>query len=189
MYKYLLTDPTGLHVTYKDFVKWCNDRLEDNLWLSHEAMYCSAARRAVRKKWFFKERYWKTHFENEIICKVIYPFEFRMKEQQKRKETAMGLINFKDMGLDRYEVLCALYNCSHPLGMGFLHFTPGPLTLEEAHEHLDGYDYADYVKGRVIKTKLPQDAESFDPRLYDRDNGEGAALEALKKYVKEKEGK
>lgn len=31
MYKYLLTDPTGLHVTYKDFVKWCNDRLEDNL--------------------------------------------------------------------------------------------------------------------------------------------------------------
>ena len=101
----------------------------------------------------------------------------------------MGLINFKDVGLDRYEVLCALYNCSHPLGMGLLHYTPGPLALEEAHELLDGYDYADYVKGRVIKVKLPQDAESFDPRLYDRDNGDGAALAALKQYVEQKEGK
>lgn len=101
----------------------------------------------------------------------------------------MEEINFKEMGLDRYEVLCALYNKSKPLGLGMLFFTPGQLSLVEAHEHLDGYDYADYVKGRVIKTKLPQDAESFDPRLYDRDNGEGAALEALKKYVKEKEGK
>lgn len=99
----------------------------------------------------------------------------------------MEEINFKKMGLDRYEVLCALYNKSKPLGLGMLHFIPGPLSIEEAHEYLDGYDYADYVKGRVIKTKLPKDAESFDPRLYDRDNGEGAALRALQEYVKQKE--
>lgn len=101
----------------------------------------------------------------------------------------MEEINFKKMGLDRYEVLCALYNKSKPLGLGMLHFTPGPLSLEEAHELLGGSEYADYVTGRVIKAKLPEGAESFSPRLYDRDNGDGAALEALKKYVKEKEGK
>lgn len=27
-------------------------------------------------------------------------------------------INFKELGLDRYEVLCALYDASKPLGMG-----------------------------------------------------------------------
>lgn len=98
----------------------------------------------------------------------------------------MEEINFKEMGLDRYEVLCALYNKSKPLGLGMLFFTPGQLSLEEAHEQLDGYDYADYVKGRVIKAKLPEGAESFSPRLYDRDNGEGAALAALQEYVKQK---
>ena len=99
----------------------------------------------------------------------------------------MDEINFKEMGLDRYEVLCALYNKSKPLGLGMLHFTPGPLSLAEAHELLDGSDYADYVKGRVIKVKLPDPAESFNPYLYDRDNGEGAALAALQEYVKQKE--
>ena len=99
----------------------------------------------------------------------------------------MEEINFKEMGLDRYEVLCALYNKSKPLGLGMLHFVPGPLVLEEAHELLDGYEYADYVKGRVIKVKLPEYAESFNPYLYDRDNGEGAALRALQEYVKQKE--
>jgi hypothetical protein len=101
----------------------------------------------------------------------------------------MEEINFKEMGLDRYEVLCALYNKSKPLGLGMLHFVPGPLALEEAHELLDGYEYADYVKGRVIKVKLPEHAESFNPYLYDRDNGEGAALRALQEYAKQKEGK
>lgn len=98
----------------------------------------------------------------------------------------MEEINFKEMGLDRYEVLCALYNKSKPLGLGMLFFTPGQLSLVEAHEQLDGYDYADYVKGRVIKVKLSEGSVSFSPRLYDRDNGEGAALRALQEYAQQK---
>lgn len=102
----------------------------------------------------------------------------------------MEEINFKEMGLDRYEVLCALYNKSRPLGLGFLQFTPGDMSVEEAREFLQSTGgYADYVKGRVIKVKLPADAESFSPCLYDRDNGEGAALRALQEYAKQKEGK
>ena len=190
MYKYILKEPIFItQFTYKDFVKWCDDRLKDRLWLSHEAMRCSVARRAVRKKWFFKEKFWEDNFESDILYGVIYPFECRMKEEQKRKETIMGLINFKEMGIDRYDVLCALYNKSHPQGLGFLHVQAGDLTREEAKEELEqGMGYADYVKGRVIKVKLPEDAESFDPRLYDRDNGDGAALAAIQAYIKEKEG-
>ena len=137
----------------------------------------------MRKKWFFKNSYWNTNFE-ERARELVNDVSTRI---QTIKEQTMEEINFKKMGLDRYEVLCALYNNSKPLGLGILHFTLENLTLKEAHEQLDGYDYADYVKGRVIKVKLPEDAESFSPRLYDRDNGEGAALNALKEYVKQKE--
>jgi hypothetical protein len=38
-------------------------------------------------------------------------------------------------------------------------------------------DYIDYFQGRVIKTDLRGDA--IDPRLYDRDNGAGAAERAV----------
>ena len=95
-------------------------------------------------------------------------------------------INFKELGLDRYEVLCALYDASKPLGMGFIHYIPGNLSLEEAHEFLEGFERVDYVRGRVIKVKLPEYAESFDPYLYDRDNGDGAALAAIQAYAKQK---
>jgi len=34
--------------------------------------------------------------------------------------------------LDKAEVLRRLYNRAKPLGMGFLHYTPEPMTLVEA---------------------------------------------------------
>lgn len=95
-------------------------------------------------------------------------------------------INFKELGLDRYEVLCALYDASKPLGMGFMHYIPGNLRVEEAHGFLEGLERVDYVRGRVIKVKLPEHAESFDPYLYDCDNGDGAALAAIQAYAKQK---
>jgi hypothetical protein len=79
--------------------------------------------------------------------------------------------------LDKGEVLAALYNKSKPLGMGSLHFDPTPMTKEEASELLKEETYFDYLKGRVMKVNLKGD--EFDPFLYDRDNGQGAALKAL----------
>lgn len=78
-------------------------------------------------------------------------------------------------GISKGRVLAALYNASRPLGMGFLHFDPKPMTEEEANEILAQYHdaYFDYLKGRVMKVDLSHD--EFDPRLYDRDNGQGAA--------------
>ena len=79
--------------------------------------------------------------------------------------------------LDKADVLAALYNAARPQGLGFPHYTPKPMTKDEAAELLKGHDYFDYVHGRVMKVDLRGD--TLDPRLYDRDNGDGAAYRAL----------
>lgn len=82
------------------------------------------------------------------------------------------------VGLNKAEVLAKLYNASKPLEMGFLQFTPGDMSVELAQSLLDnGQTYFDYLQGRVMKIDLQYD--HLDPRLYDRDNGEGAAKRAL----------
>lgn len=81
-------------------------------------------------------------------------------------------------GLKKAEVLAALYNAARPQGMGFLHYDPAPMTADEAQAILDrGITYFDYVKGRVMKVDLK--GNFFDPWLFDRDNGEGAAQAAI----------
>jgi len=77
-------------------------------------------------------------------------------------------------GLDKRDVLAALYNKSRPLGMGFLHHTPDDMTREEAGELLEKQTYFDYLRGRVMKVRLDSDT-GFEEWLYDRDNGKGAA--------------
>ena len=80
--------------------------------------------------------------------------------------------------LDKAEVLMVLYNNAKPLGMSYLHYDPAPMTKEEAQKILDtGQDYFDYLKGRVMKISLKRN--DLDTRLYNRDNGENAAENAL----------
>ena len=86
--------------------------------------------------------------------------------------------------MDKAEVLAALYNASHPQGLGLLNARPEPMTTEEARQGLDtGQTYFDYVKGRVLKIDLTGD--TLDPGLYDRDNGAGAAESALRHLRKQ----
>lgn len=80
-------------------------------------------------------------------------------------------------GLDRAEVLAALYNASRPQGLGFLQYDAAPMTREEAVKLLAETTYFDYLKGRVMKIAVEGDA--IDPWGYDRDNGEGAVFAVL----------
>ena len=81
-------------------------------------------------------------------------------------------------GLDKADVLRLLYNNARTQGMGVVHFTPEDMTRAEALDILDeGPPYFDYLKGRVMKVSL--DGDSLRTALYDRDNGPGAALDAL----------
>jgi len=88
-------------------------------------------------------------------------------------------------GLDKADVLLALWNASHEQGFSFLGNIGGdPLTREQAADAAAGY--CDYVKGRVIKCDLRED--EFDPRLFDRDNGPGAAAAAIRKLREQQQG-
>ena len=78
---------------------------------------------------------------------------------------------------DKAAVLAALYNAAKPLGMGFLFFDPTPMTITEAKNLLQQTTSFDYVKGRVMKVDLS--GSTFNPWLYDRDNGDGAAARAI----------
>lgn len=91
------------------------------------------------------------------------------------------------VGLNKTAVLAALYNASEPLGMGFMHYDPKPMTEEEAASFLvEGQShYFDYLKGRVMKIDLTSDIE-FAEHLYDRDNGPGAAQAVINRLIEKK---
>jgi hypothetical protein len=80
-------------------------------------------------------------------------------------------------GLDKAEVLAALYNGSQPLGMGFLQYRTDAMTAEQARALLEKTKYFDYLYGRVMKVDLSGD--TLDPWGYDRDNGQGAAEQVI----------
>lgn len=80
------------------------------------------------------------------------------------------------------KVLAALYNGSKAQGLGFVQFDSKPMTEAEAATILTRQEHFDYLKGRVMKVDLSGD--SFDPRLYDRDVGEGAAARLVADALK-----
>jgi hypothetical protein len=84
-------------------------------------------------------------------------------------------------GLNKAEVLARLYNASKVQGMGFMQAIGGRMTIDEAEELLKQDTYFDYLYGKVMKVDLSKD--SFDPWLYDRDNGTGKAESVLKDLI------
>jgi len=86
------------------------------------------------------------------------------------------------------EVLRLLYNRAIcPGGMAALAYRPGDMALCEAERivkdqtrEIGGNQQqccVDYLKGRIIKTDVME--RPLDSRLYDRDNGPDAMLDAL----------
>ena len=84
-------------------------------------------------------------------------------------------------GINKADLLAALYNNSRTQGLGFLSARPGDMTRDEAAAMLACSQRFDYLYGRVMKVDLS--TGELDPRLYDRDLGQGAAqrvVEALR---------
>lgn len=97
-------------------------------------------------------------------------------------------------GIDKAELLVALYNASKPLGMGYLNYIPGDISKETAQQIIvkrgdvrkdpqsnairHNSLYFDYLFGRVMKVDLAGD--ELETCFYDRDNYEGAALNAIR---------
>lgn len=82
-------------------------------------------------------------------------------------------------GLSKPAVLAALFNASRQQGMGFLDKRGAqPMTEAEAAQVIkeEGM-YFDYLRGRVMKIGI--NGGEIETRLYDRDNGHGAAERAI----------
>ncbi|WP_282369054.1 hypothetical protein [Pseudomonas sp. PS02290] len=85
-------------------------------------------------------------------------------------------------GLDKAEVLAALFNASRQQGMGFLDSRGDrDMSKERAAEILKITEDFDYLDGRVMKISLYRD--EVETRLYDRDNGQGSAERAIAHLV------
>lgn len=82
------------------------------------------------------------------------------------------------VGLNKADVLAALYNASRPQGMGFMQYRPEPMGRSMAEDLLSQTAHFDYILGRVMKLNLSSD-DSFEERLYDRDNGAGSAARVI----------
>jgi len=79
---------------------------------------------------------------------------------------------------NKAEVLKALWENSKAQGMSFRHLPEsGEITLVQCSAALAVSSYVDYFSGKVIKVDFS--SEAFDPRSYDRDNGDGAATKVL----------
>lgn len=92
-------------------------------------------------------------------------------------------------GLNKAEILAALYNNAKPRGLGWRHYDPNPMTVEQAQKCLkEGDDfvkalgkaieersllYFDYLRGRALKVDLS--GNEFDPTEYNHIYGRDAA--------------
>ena len=113
-----------------------------------------------------------TDFRNRMSLSVI----IRYNKIQIKEDKSMAMVNIK--GLDKAEVLWALWKSSRMQGMSFLGFlATGELTLEQAEKEVEERlnasavcgerrCYFDYLNGRVLKVDISQD--EFDSRLYER---------------------
>ena len=80
--------------------------------------------------------------------------------------------------LPKHRVLQALFNASRQRGIGLLDRSGvAPLSTEDAKEIVSSSLDFDYVRGRVFKVNISGDC--FDPWLFDRNNGQGAAERAI----------
>lgn len=103
-------------------------------------------------------------------------------------------------GLDKADLLAALYNCSQQFGAGFLHASGrNAMTVEHARNIIAGdpttglFEWElkdakqlrfDYVHGRVLKVDISGD--TVNPWGYDRDLGEGAVARVVERLRESK---
>jgi hypothetical protein len=82
-------------------------------------------------------------------------------------------------GLDKADVLAALYNSSRPVGgLGFLEYDPAPMTRHQAWELLSKKSTLLFdLKGRELGFDLSGD--EIDSKYYNSINGENAVQEVI----------
>lgn len=91
-----------------------------------------------------------------------------------------SMINIK--GMNKANVLQALFNHSKQQGLGVLDESGRKsMSIDDAKSIVEQSLRFDYLRGRVLKVDISGD--QFNEWCYDRDNGQGAALQAIESIV------
>ena len=84
-------------------------------------------------------------------------------------------------GYDKVEIFRVLYNNANAVGYGKMHYKQQDMTTSEASKifHSSQEKYFDYEFGRCMKINLS--TNNLDTHLYNENNGENAAENAIAK--------
>ena len=75
-------------MTFKEFMKWCNDRACDGAWNLREVMEVLDIISDVRKKLpWRREKYWKKQYEFHVTQQIVIPTNKRIEEFYERGQT------------------------------------------------------------------------------------------------------
>ena len=145
----------------------------------------------------YVDRYAKEEFANEFrklfVSEVLGLSQEQLPEVDYGiNEISDGLIDISDK--DKYEVFCALYNASTPIGMGFAQYNPMTLTpdmakmaFEQVGERVanNGIRFG-YVLGRPLKCTIYPNR--IDVKNYNYHNGKNMGQKAIRtvKNISEK---
>lgn len=68
-------------MTFKEFVKWCDQRTCDGCWGMNTAIVCIDILETVRKEPFWRrEKIWKREFEDSVVNTIVKPIDRMIKE-------------------------------------------------------------------------------------------------------------
>jgi len=84
--------------------------------------------------------------------------------------------------LEKANVLAALYNAAKPAFKQMSSYDPSPMTYKEAKQLTFSHSHFSHIKGRILLIIFIEN--SFNPKLYDKNNGEGAALKVIESLRK-----
>lgn len=72
---------------YRDFEKWCNDRITDGYWDYEAAMFCVNLIDTLRNYNFFKRnKIWKTHYERYVSRYVVRPINIKISKLKEKNK-------------------------------------------------------------------------------------------------------
>ena len=68
-------------MTFKQFVKWCNDRAYDGCWGCLEAMQCIEVMRDIKSYPFWqREKVWKYHYMHSVVLEIVEQTNRKIRE-------------------------------------------------------------------------------------------------------------
>ena len=66
---------------FKEFLRWCSDRVADGCWGMTEAICCTiVVQNVLDQKPWRREKFWKENYRDSVVSKIVYPINKKIEE-------------------------------------------------------------------------------------------------------------